>query len=182
MALPTPETVAPGIAAIERAIALLEAREAAKTFSVTSADQFTAVAAGDVSLSVVTFSEAVFAVGDAAALANGMAMTCTQALALANADASAAAAAEALTYDLPGLPGAAAPPPTDAGFDITAGSALAIAPATADDVRQLLFEDTQGTVRVFEEELPHIVSGRRRNGKCTTRGNVEPRIGRRWRG
>ena len=58
MALPTPETLAPGIATVEAALAQVEANERAKAFAITSTDgNFTAVANGDVSLASVSFSD-----------------------------------------------------------------------------------------------------------------------------
>lgn len=148
MALPTPKTLAPGIVAIERALALLEGREAPKTVTVTSSDgNFSAVANGNVSLAQVTIVEGVFDNGDAGALANGAAMVCAQALATATANMSAAAATDAATYDLPGIPRPSAPPPTDSGFDRTVGTAVAIASVVAEALRQSFFEGRQGTVR-----------------------------------
>jgi DNA-binding protein YbaB len=148
MALPTPETLAPGIVAVEHALALLEGREAPKTVTVTSSDgNFSAVANGNVSLAQVTIAEGVFNNGDAGALANGAAMVCAQALANANAIMSAAAATDAATYDLPGVARPSAPPPTDSGFDRTVGTALASAPVVAEALRQSFFEGRQGTVR-----------------------------------
>jgi DNA-binding protein YbaB len=148
MALPTPETVFPGILTIDRAIAVLDAAQAALQNSVSSADgNFSATANGDVSLADVTLTQAVFDAGDPIALATGAIAVCSQALATANTNTSAAATAAAATYSLPGLPALGSPPPTDSGFDLTVGAALGIAPAVAAAVRQATFEGSNSFVR-----------------------------------
>jgi hypothetical protein len=149
MAFPTPESLIPGIAALERAIAVLEASEAAKQRPpVTSGDgNFSATATADVGLFTVTFTDNAFLTFTPEALASGMLQVCGPALADAAAISAADAAAAAANYSLPGVPGINAPPFTDAGFDLTVGAAIAAAPALSDAIRQLSFEATQANVR-----------------------------------
>src|SRR6266404_1861493 len=105
MALPTPDTLIPGIVTVEHAIAVLEAAQRANRVTVTSADgNFIAIADGNVALTQVTIAQALFDAGDPIGLPNGVMAVAAQALATANVNMSAAATADAATYALPGLP------------------------------------------------------------------------------
>jgi DNA-binding protein YbaB len=148
MALPTPDTLIPGLVTFEHALAVLEAAQRANKVTKTSADNnYTVIADGTVTLTQVTIAQVVFDAGDPIALANGVMAQAALALAATNATSAAAAAADAPNYGLPGLPGPTAAPPTDSGFNLTVGNALGLAPAITESVRTSFFEGANAFAR-----------------------------------
>ena len=117
MTLPTASSLLPGTTSVRRALAVLEGKFAAASFPAASADgKVSAVATGLVELVSVTIAPSELTALGPEALAGKVLLVCGQALGAANAD-SAAKAGGAAGYNLPGLPGANAPPPSDTGFD-----------------------------------------------------------------
>jgi hypothetical protein len=148
MALPTPDTLIPGLVTVEHALAVLEAAQRAKTFTKTDpGGSFTAVADGTVALTQLTIAQAAFDAGDPIAIANGVMSAAAQALVAANASAAAAATADAAGYALAGLPGLGSPPPTDSGFNLSVGNALGVAPSITAAVSGSFFEGLNTFVR-----------------------------------
>jgi DNA-binding protein YbaB len=151
MPLPTPESLAAGVAQLERDLAVFEAGLVASQFTASSTppNVITAVATGDVALASLVIQPDDLAGTDAKVLARGVLQVCAQALSQANADTAGTSAARAAGYTLPGVPGLGAPPPTDGGFDVQVGAIAAAAPAIRQFVRQQFFEGTSGVARAF---------------------------------
>jgi DNA-binding protein YbaB len=146
MSLPTPESLLPGLAAVEHALALLEAQLAANTFSAASADAaVTATANGMVQMAALDIASGQLGLG-ATTLARKVLLACDQALAAAAADSAPRAAPGAAGYNLPGIPGASAPPLADNGFDRVVGSIAAAEPAIVDAIRRRRYRGVDGPV------------------------------------
>jgi DNA-binding protein YbaB len=144
MTLPTPESLLPGIASIEQALAILEAQFAARTSSAASADAAIKVTAnGMVELVSVEIAPAQLALAPGA-LAARVLPVAAQALSQVNADSAALAAAPARGYGLPGLVTPDQPPPPDFGFDRVVGGIQALRPAVLQAVRAARFVATDG--------------------------------------
>jgi hypothetical protein len=146
MSLPTPESLLPGLAAVEHALALLEAQLAANSFAASSADgAISASANGVVQMVSLQIDPGQLAMG-APALAGKVLLVCGQALAAANADSAARAALAAPGYTLTGIPSASSPPPADGGFDRVVGSLEAARPAILEAIRGRRFQGVDGPV------------------------------------
>jgi hypothetical protein len=146
MSLPTPESLLPGLAAIENALAVLEAQLAGNTFSASSADAtITASANGMVQIAGLEIAASQLPLG-ATALAGKVVLVCGQVLAAANGDSAPKAATAAPGYNLPGIPAASLPPLTDGGFDVVVGSIRAAEPAIMDAIRSRRFQGVDGVV------------------------------------
>src|SRR4051812_18102333 len=102
MSLPTPESLLPGLAAVESALAVLEARLLLNPYGATDGT-ITAVADGTVQLSSLDLPDTQLALG-ATALASKVLPLCAQALAAAAAGSAPTASQAASGYTLPGIP------------------------------------------------------------------------------
>jgi chitodextrinase len=146
MSLPTPESLLPGLAAVEQALGQLESLFAGRTFTVTSADAtITATANGMVEMSSLDIATSQLAL-DAVTLAGKVLVTAGQALAAAIADSAPKAFTAAPGYTLPGIPSASSPPLTDNGFDRVVGGICASEPAIVDSIRKQRFTGQDGVV------------------------------------
>ncbi|HXU83944.1 MAG TPA: YbaB/EbfC family nucleoid-associated protein, partial [Polyangia bacterium] len=146
MSLPTPESLLPGIAAVEQALALLEAQFAARSFQAASADgTVKATANGLVEMTSVEIAPSQLALG-AGPLATKVLVVCTQALANAAADSLPRAATAGPTYNLPGFVSASQPPPADSGFDRVVGGIRAAEPAIILAIQGRRFQGLDGVV------------------------------------
>jgi DNA-binding protein YbaB len=153
MPLPTPEILAPGVAALERSLALLEASLLTNQFATASADgKVQATARGNVTLKSVTIAATEIPPPDtdATALAIKVLGVCGQALATASADSASRSATAAASYTLPGIPDALFPPPPDVvGFAGEVGNALAVSGALKRAIQTMQFEGLAGVARAI---------------------------------
>jgi DNA-binding protein YbaB len=146
MSLPTPESLLPGLAAVENALAVLQAQLALGTFSASSSDStISASANGLVQMVSVSIDPGQLAQGGAT-LARKVLPVCAQTLAAANAASAPTAFQAAPGYNLPGIPSASQPPLPDGGFDRVVGSIRAATPAILAGIRQKRFQGVDGVV------------------------------------
>ena len=148
MTLPTPDSLLPGTTRVRRALSVLEGTFAAARYAASSADnKIAVVATGLVDLVSVKIAPSELVDLGPQALAGKVLLVCARALSDANAASAAQASAAAAGYNLPGFPAASDPPPTDGGFDRTAGSILASSAAVMDSLRRQRFEGIDGSVK-----------------------------------